>query len=127
MGFNRVLADIKAKLSAIEGIKTCKLGLEANLAPADYPIIRICPKSFKNDNSITKTCNLYIYFGLPLVEGVVSLEDILGQMVDLEEEVIKATESGDDYKSIYRTTLVSDNSVEHYQLFVVVLDISYER
>jgi hypothetical protein len=128
MSFNAVLTDMKAKLALIPNIKTVGVGLESNLSPADYPCVRLVPQQFsKGDQNYSyRTCNLLVYFGLPLVEGDVSLESIYDQLLTLEEEVIVATRRGDGYKSIYQKTLTSGNEVTNYRLFCVVLEVSFE-
>ena len=36
-----ILAQIKGTLALVDGIATCAIGLEANITPSDYPLIRI--------------------------------------------------------------------------------------
>jgi hypothetical protein len=37
------LEDLRDALALVPGIASCKIGLEANISPADYPMIRIVP------------------------------------------------------------------------------------
>ena len=126
MSFNLVLADLKQKLSAVQGLKTCAVGIEANLSPADYPLVRIVPNQFrKAESSHYRICDLYVYFGLPLTEGVTSIESIYSQLLEMEQQVIEATRIGDNYRSTYQKTIVSGSEVEHYRLMVVVLETQF--
>ena len=37
----KLLKQIKERLTNLDGIKTLKIGIEPNISPSDYPIIRI--------------------------------------------------------------------------------------
>lgn len=125
---NNVLDSMKRKLSVIPGVLTCKVGLEANISPKDYPIIRIKVAGFMKSDKVgsTRIADLWIYFGLPLVEGSISLETIIERLMILEEAVIDATRIGEDYRSTYIRTIISDpTEISHYQLAVVVLQVEF--
>jgi len=36
-----LLQTIRDKLATVPGVKTCKIGLEANISPDDYPMVRL--------------------------------------------------------------------------------------
>ena len=38
-----LLELVRDTLAAVEGVATCKVGREANMTPADYPMVRIVP------------------------------------------------------------------------------------
>jgi len=38
-----LLETIRNKLATVPGVKTCKIGLEANILPEDYPMVRLVP------------------------------------------------------------------------------------
>jgi len=125
---NNVLDSMKRKLSAIKGVTTCKVGLEANISPKDYPIVRIKVAGFRKSDKVgsTRIADLWVYFGLPLVEGATSLETILSKLLEMEELVIDATRIGEDYRSTYIKTIVSDpTEVAHYALCVVILECEF--
>ena len=37
------LEAVRNALAALPGVTTCKIGMEDNISPADYPLIRIVP------------------------------------------------------------------------------------
>ena len=38
-----VLTALRDRLASVAGIVTCRVGIEANMTPADYPMVRIVP------------------------------------------------------------------------------------
>ena len=44
MGTMATLETLKTALAGIAGIASCKIGLEADMTPASYPMIRIVPE-----------------------------------------------------------------------------------
>ena len=128
MSFQTVLDDIKTKLKVLQGVKTVKVGLEHNLAPSDFPCVRLVPVGFrKGDNNYGyRICDLLVYFGLPLTEGKTSLEEIFDELFRLEDAIIVQTRRGENYKSVYQKTIVSPQEVAHYNLMAVQLEVSWE-
>lgn len=123
---NTVLVAMKDRLKVIPNVATCKIGLEANRTPADYPLIRLVPMSIKNGTaSAWRTAEVNIYFGLPLVEGDVTIDQITADLIDMEQTIIDATKEGDSYKSTYIRTLFSDSQVEHYKIMAIQLEVSW--
>ncbi|MDA3046702.1 hypothetical protein OFO10_05975 [Campylobacter sp. VBCF_06 NA8] len=82
------IVKIKEKLEGIEGIKTLKIGIEPNISPSDYPIIRIVIN--KNDltqsNGWENDIYFSVYFGAKIDEKV-GLENIYKYLYDLEREI----------------------------------------
>ena len=128
MSFVTTLDAMKTNLASIKGVKTCAVGLEANITPASYPMIRLVPTQFRKSDKAAhyRICDLAIYFGLPLVEGKTSAETIYKDLIEMETKVIDATRMGDTYRSTYQKTMVSTSEVEHYKLFCVFLEVEFE-
>jgi len=62
----KVAKVAKDALMGIPGITTVKIGIEPNITPKDYPIIRIVPVDARPDNSIAghERVSLDIYIGI---------------------------------------------------------------
>ena len=41
------LDGLRAALAKLPGVRTCKIGLETNISPGDYPMIRIVPSEIR--------------------------------------------------------------------------------
>ena len=71
-----ILNTRTAQLATIPGIKTCKVGLEANLTPDDDPIIRLTPSSLTpngpGNGSRTMAMPMMVGFMLPSLNQPVS-------------------------------------------------------
>lgn len=100
MPTNHVMAQLdhlRAQLGALPGIKTCKIGMEANISPDDYPLIRIVPSDLKPHGTIgfRLDCEALIYFGQPIAPfddepddaGRVRLEKLYAALFNLDDTI----------------------------------------
>lgn len=73
-----ILAQIKGTLALVDGIATCAIGLEANITPSDYPLIRIVPTRLipKDEVGNRALIELTLYFGDALLESADGLEAV---------------------------------------------------
>lgn len=119
MTLNEALSSMKAKLATVAGIKTVKIGIEANMSPADYPMIRVVPnRLLPGDPSHFRVCEVLVYFGLPILEAKDGLEAVLTQLMALEEQIVEVLLVGSGYKCQFLETQTSAGVVEHYELAV---------
>jgi hypothetical protein len=63
--YYNTIISIRDALSLIDGIKTCKLGMEHTISAVDYPMIRIIPSLIKKDVSKPRrqSMDLIVYYG----------------------------------------------------------------
>ena len=83
------LKEIGNLLIGIKGIKSLKIGLEPNISPSDYPIIRIVPNEIRlSDDFDLWACDISfsVYFGAQLHEKI-GLEKIYAELYALEYEI----------------------------------------
>jgi hypothetical protein len=80
----------KTALTGIEGVQSVGIGIEPNLAPKDYPMIRIVPVESRPDNSLSHYHNvqLDIYIGLADKFAKDGYEAIYQQLDNWEAEVV---------------------------------------
>ena len=60
------ITAVKDALSGIAGVETCKVGIEANITAASYPIIRVVPSVLRpqNQGMIERTgTEVLVYYG----------------------------------------------------------------
>lgn len=123
-----ILTQIKTTLAAIPGTTTCKIGLEQNITPDQYPLIRLLPTRMqpKDDVGNQALLEVTIYFGAALLEvdsggleavyaGLFTLEAAIREAV-LFGAVKAAWEAGDRMQVRYVDTLFDEDRLPHYKL-----------
>jgi hypothetical protein len=125
MDLNAIQLDLRTRLAKIAGIKTCRLGIESNISPNDYPIIRIAIDKLKKRDIVSRSADIRIYAGLPLIEGKDTLEDITQALVTLEDKISALAQEGNGYRCIHQQTVMSGGLVEHYQLIAILFECSW--
>jgi hypothetical protein len=119
------LERVKTALTDIPGITTLKIGLEANLTAADYPILRIVPgRAIPSQLVGARQIELTIYLGLPIQpfddtpddDGRVRLEKLYAALFDLEAQVISALAT---IGCRYTDSILDEDRVDAYKLLAV--------
>ena len=80
------LTLLNQKLSTITTVNSCKIGLEDDIAPADYPIIRIVAGRSTGLEAMQEKHEVKIYFGFDLNEFD-GLDVIYEKLYVLEKEI----------------------------------------
>lgn len=122
-----ILTQIKATLATIPNIASCKIGLEANITPSDYPLIRIVPTRLAPEDEVgnSATLAMTVYFGDALLESADSLETVYAGLFMLEaliREAILFTAKreawlvGNRMTARYVDTLFDEDRLPHYKM-----------
>lgn len=111
------LEELKTKLAGINGVKTCKIGLETGLSPDDYPIIRLVPTRFQPADRDRLKMELTVYFGLPIDESDQGLEVLYQSLFTMETAIKAAVHFGNGYHVKFIDTITDEDRLEHYKLF----------
>ena len=117
-----VLEQLRDLLAAVDGVQTCKIGLETNLTPADYPIVRIVPvKLAPSEFSLAglRAQELLIYFGKPIHEFDAGLESLYTEIFAMEVALINALPRSGDYVVRWLETITDEDRVEAYKLMAL--------
>lgn len=124
-----LLEGLKAALATIPGIKSCKIGLETDITPDDYPLIRIVPSLVRDGLTIGRRhADLLIYFGMPIqpfddaadASGRVRLEKLYAALFDTETAIREQIVLNG---GLYRETITDDDRLDTYKLMAVRCDI----
>ena len=119
-----VLEALRDALGAITGVASCKIGIEANISPADYPLIRLVPvrliggKPYNN-----RTTEVTIYFGADINKSQ-GLESVYETLFDLEAEIIKVIKAND---CVYIETYTDEDRLDTYKLMYIRCEIKGQR
>jgi hypothetical protein len=95
---------------------SCRIGLEANLGPADYPMIRIVPARITPGRPYgNRTTEVLIYIGMPtaLSEGI---QQVYTDLFTLEAEVLAVVKT---LQGRYIETVTDNDTLDAYKLMVI--------
>lgn len=108
-------------LAAIAGVASCKVGIEANLSPDDYPMIRLVPARLIPGRPYHgRECETLIYFGTPTANSE-GLEAVYEALFDLEAEILTVLR---ELGARYRETITDEDRLDAYKLMVIRADIT---
>lgn len=122
-----ILTQIKTTLTAIPDIASCKVGLEANITPSDYPLIRIVPTRLTPEDDVGNraTLDVTVYFGDALLESSDGLETVYAGLFGLEAAIREAVlftakraawQAEQTMTARYVDTLFDEDRLPHYKM-----------
>ena len=121
------LAALRDHLATLDCVETCRIGLEANMTPNDYPMIRIVPSQIANGPALNRrTVSALVYFGQPIHEFDDGLEAQWEALLDMEARLIDAMASPPPgVKGLrYRETILDEDRNEAYKLMALRVEIT---
>jgi len=118
------LITLRDSLSDIDGVKTCKIGVETGISPIDYPLIRLVPvRAVPGTPYNSRTAEVSVYFGVNITESE-GLEYVYQQLLVLEAEIIKTIKAGDGR---YIETITDEDRLDTYKLMFIRFEIEADR
>jgi hypothetical protein len=119
-----VLEALRDALAVIDCVTTCKIGIEKNISPASYPMIRVVPTRILPGKPYNqRTADVQIYFGANVSESQ-GLESVYEELLTLEAEIIKVIKAEGGR---YIDTITDEDRLDTYKLMVVRLEIEAAR
>jgi hypothetical protein len=118
-----VLEGLRDALATIPGVASCKIGLEANISPADYPLIRVVPSRIAPGELLEggSTAELLIYFGADIGAAESGgLEAVYTALFDLESAIRQKIS---DANGIYRETITDEDRLDTYKVMAVRCEV----
>jgi len=117
-----VFEAMRGALADVSGVASCKIGLEANISPADYPLIRIVPsRLLPNERYGHRKAEVTIYFGVDISESEGGLEDVYSSLFNLESD-IRSTLS--TFGAIYRETITDEDKLDTYKVMAIRCEVA---
>lgn len=115
-----ILAAARDKLAALAAVSTCKIGFEANMTPADYPMVRIVPSKIGDEEIIGKRgVEVLVYFGQPVHEFSTDLHGQWQSLLTMESQIIDALQSSPAFFFAYRDTFLDEDRIEAYKVLAI--------
>lgn len=134
MGTYDTLQAVRDHLGALPGVTTSRIGLESNMTPADYPIIRIVPGRLSNGPTMARrNIEALVYFGQPIHEftgepaspDTTGLEELYAGLLAMEAEIISALRTlPGGVSCVYRDTILDEDRTDAYKLMCLRVEIS---
>ena len=116
-----LLVSLRDRLAAVDGIVTCKIGLEANMTPADYPMVRIVPSAVRYGTMMgSRQIDCLIYFGQPIHEFTDGLEGLYESLMGLEILLLAAAQAAPGVQRFeYTETVLDEDRVDGFKLMAM--------
>jgi hypothetical protein len=122
-----MLDHLKTALATVSGVASCQIGLEANITPADYPLVRIVPTRMRPNDDVGDRALLEVtvYFGDALLESADGLETVYEGLFALESQIRQAVlfgavraawAGGARMAARYVETLFDEDRLPHYKM-----------
>jgi hypothetical protein len=90
MGAMDTLTTTRDALALIPGVASCRVGMEDNISPSDYPLIRLVPSTLTPGAPYgARTIDTLITFGAQVTESE-GLEAVYAALFDLELAIREA-------------------------------------
>lgn len=122
-----ILEELRDRLAKVEGVKTCKIGVEKNLSPNSYPLIRIVPRGRREAELPSRAMEITIYAGVPTHDFEDGLDGLYRQLFELEERIREAIRAGNGYKVKWQETIDDDDRLPAFKLIAMRYRIEYLR
>jgi hypothetical protein len=118
------LEKLRDNLATIKGVVSCKIGVERNISPADYPLIRIVPRRITPGRPYNqRTAETLIYFGMNISQSE-GLENVYEALFDLEQAIIEVVRK---FGGVYQETITDEDRLDTYKLSTIRCNITAER
>lgn len=114
------LEAVRDALALIPGVASCKVGLEANIGPGDYPLVRLVPARIIAGRPYhARECETLIYFGAPIANSE-GMESVYTSLFELEAEILTVLKA---QGARYRETITDEDRLDAYKLMAIRADI----
>jgi hypothetical protein len=115
------LVALRDILGALPGVKTAKIGVEPNISPDDYPIIRLVPIRILPGKSYAgRTAEIYIHFGTPTTTAD-GLESVYENLFSIEAGILTELKK---FGARYIDTITDEDRLDAYKLMTIRADVT---
>lgn len=118
------LNDFRDNLAQIRGVASCKIGIEPNISPVDYPLIRIVPSRITPGRPYgNRTVEALVYFGMDTATSE-GLEQVYADLWELERAILDVLHAAGGR---YIETLTDEDRLDAYKLMTIRCEITVQR
>lgn len=109
------LEALRDRLALLPGVASARIGLEPNIGPSDYPLVRIVPDRITPAVYGKRDAECSIFFGAPIATSE-GLEAVYTALFGLETAIIAAIKS---HGGRYLETITDSDRLDTYKLMAV--------
>lgn len=118
------LDELCGEIEKIDFVRTVKIGIEPNISPEDYPLVRVVPQRLTPTAPYNqRLVETGIYFGANTLAND-GMEKVYDDLFYLEEEIIKVVKA---MGGKYFETLTDEDRLDTYKLMYIRADLFVER
>lgn len=111
---------VRDTLAALPGIATCRIGLEANMTPADYPMVRVVPSRIGNGVMLgERSAETLVYFGQPIHEFTSGAEEQWRELLTMEAALVEALGAAQGFAFTHHETVLDEDRNDAYKLLAI--------
>lgn len=111
----------KEALTGITGINTVAIGIEPNISPKDYPMIRVVPVDARPDNSIAsyERVMLNVYVGIADKFDKDGYEAIYETLQAYEDEIKTRLNTASDAAFFWKSTQQDEDRLQNVKVLLL--------
>lgn len=110
------LESLRDSLATIPGVASCKVGIEGNISPQDYPLVRIVPSRITPGRPYqNRQAECLIYFGAPTANSE-GMETVYEDLFDMESAILEKLRA---FGGRYLETVTDEDRLETYKCMAV--------
>ncbi len=114
---------IAQEIIKIEYVNSVGIGIEPNLAPQDYPMVRIVPQRFLPGKYNNRVCECGFFFGMATTDAA-GREEVYKMLFELERDLIKIIK---EQGGRYFETVTDESALDTYKLMYIRADLDIAR
>lgn len=116
------LEQARDAILALPEVATCKIGLEPNIGPDDYPLCRLVPSRITPGKPYGKhTVETLVYFGAQTAKSE-GTEQVYADLFDMEAAILEALRT---LGHRYVETITDEDRLDAYKLMVSRVEIAF--
>lgn len=124
MSVYSALDELCGRIEEIDFVNSVKIGIEPNISPEDYPLVRVVPQRLTPTAPYNKRLvETGIYFGANTLSSD-GMEKVYDDLFYLEEEIIKVIKS---MGGKYFETITDEDRLDTYKMMFIRADLYVER
>lgn len=123
MSVHALLTGVRDALALLEGVQTCRIGIEPDISAVDYPIVRLVPSVLRrSDTTPRDVVDLLVYYGeLSHAFEAGGIQAQYEWLLIMEGRIrlalIQGAKHPDGWRADWQETVLDEDRLPGYKLF----------